>query len=757
METISREDYLEGLDEWLADLAKARRKEILDSFNEDDFIEQDERQSPTKKKKKKSASRSPSPKRVEEPAFVTINSQEEEAANKVQDIVSKVISNNNNDEPVFLPEERALREDISEDEPDTENLDLRKVEQFDKDAPIRQDQVVFEDPEHPAERFKDNLDRESLKPLPKCIQEGIVRDLYDFQTAAVVSMIKLMKELDKDPSLLFKGKLILHDVGTGKTLIIDAVVECLLSGFVDKAIIVTTSKVKKQLEKSLSSELSNYHEFKDRIQVINFESFAKGFKTLEEVEALCVRSLLVIDEAHRLRNLGSKKKGKKKEKATASKKIERCSMGAKAVLVTTATPYFKSIQDIYSLLSLIFNPKNKDEILTFADWIKEKKKGLDAVEMDNALTKVARGLIKQYGLSGYYKRVLVAPEIEKAFEKNGKQTVESPEDQLPEWARTNKAALKRLKDLVDFDELKDVVSIYKATDYSLFPQVTKQVHFIDSSSGSDKFVKLNKSLGKTSWKPFLEKFVDAPETASKDEFSKALRGSFAIQDKNGTFYYSPKLKVIYDIIEPVLKHNAALEEELKNISSVDAVAVERKKATRRVLFKVTYLDNLELLQRFLESLGIESKVSVISGGKSQNVQKVVQDFESGKKPFVIITQAGQEGLDFKAIYELIVIDIPFTWSDIVQILGRGIRVNSHTGFDSENLNVHLLVLSNFEEGKEAVSENLITVFDKKSIPIKLPGIDTALYVKAVERRYIGDILFEILNRFSIQDQQIIVS
>lgn len=742
--------FLEGLEEWLGDLASDRKKAIEDSFSKDKlFIEEDEGSdlSP-KKKKKKTASKSPppSPKKKKKELSPPLD-REEEVALIVEDLVSKVASKGKAE--IFLPgEEEILRE--GEQELVVEDLDLKKVEQFDKDHKIRQVEVTFEDPQHLPETFEDKLDPESWKPLPKCIEEGIVRDLYRFQIAAVNNMIKLAKELKKDPTLLFKGNLLLHDTGTGKTLIIDAVVECLLTGYVDKAYIVTTSKVKKQLLQSLKDELNNYQQFKDRIEVINFESFAKANKKLEEVEKSCERSLLVIDEAHRLRNLETKKgKGKKKaeEKATFTKRIERCAMGSAIVLLATATPYFKSIQDIYSLLSLIFNPNNKYGISTFSQWIQQKKKGLSPVEIDGALSDIAKQLIDKYGFDGYYKRILIAPEIEKAHDKR--------DEDLADWAKDEKSSLETLYELLNFEELKDHVSIYKFVDYNLLPDVIKKLHFIDSLSGSDNFVKLYKSQGKKSWKEFLQKYDGAPETAPGKEFSAALRGTFAIPDNKGVFFYSPKLKVIYDILQPTIDNNKKVEEELKKIDDPLRTDLYKKKHTKRTLFKVSFIDNLNLLQQFLIYLGLEGKISVISGEKNQKIQETVQQFESGAKPYVIITQAGQEGLDFKAIHDLIVVDIPYTWSDLIQIFGRGIRVNSHANVDEKLLNVHLLILSNFEENKPVELKNLISTFKKKSQ--KLPAIDTLLFVKALERRYIGDAIFEILNRFSIQHQEIVAS
>lgn len=725
---IFQDDFDEGLDEWLDDLLKARKEEIDESLGLrkiQNIIENDE--VPLSPKKAKPLSPVNKQKELSPP-----QDMQEDLSLIVQDIVQKVIEN----QVVKSPPKKNYKENVEED------VEVKEVDKFDPEKQITDIQVVFEDPDNKPELIKGGLKDDDIKEVPKCIETGIKANLFVYQKASVINMINLAKKLEKNPDSLFKGNIVLHDAGTGKTLIIDTVVECLLSGYVDKAYIITTTKVKEQIKKTLEDQVLGYKEIANKIKIVNFESAFRTSKNLEEIEKNCSSSLLVIDEAHKLRNLlkNQNKKPKKPKDETKepkeafSKRINTCAMNAKIVLVDTATPYFKSISDVYALFSLIFNPNNALGFKSFIEWISKTHPKLSPEKVDSALEELSKYFIEKNGLSGIYKRQFIIPLIE---------TVETLD-----LSKKKKAAIDLLSGFLGIREFENIISIYKPSSSKGFPEVTKKYHFIDSLSGSDDFVKLYKSQGKKSWKQFLEKYEGAPDVASGKEFQIALRGSFAIPNNKGIFFHSPKLNAIYEILQPVIKNNKQVENQSKEM---DDPKLYLQQNIQRVLFKVTYIDNLNLLKQFLESLGLGSKLSVVSGEAKEDPQKAVKLFASGEKPFVIITQAGQEGLDFKAIHDLIVVDIPYTWSDIIQIFGRGVRVNSHKDVSYDTINIHLLILSNFKQQEDISLDKLLTVFRKNSK--ELPSIDTLLFLKALQRRHAEETIMELLNTYSIQKQE----
>ena len=111
--------------------------------------------------------------------------------------------------------------------------------------------------------------------------------------------------------------------------------------------------IEKELEKyGLDIEKSS---IKNRIKFYSFKQFVIDIHSNQKNFQMCKDSFIIIDEAHKLRNLGKREKivpGQSAAGLTAAT-ILQCIKSASKVLLLTATPILNRISDIDSLIAMI--------------------------------------------------------------------------------------------------------------------------------------------------------------------------------------------------------------------------------------------------------------------------------------------------------------------------------------------------------------------------------------------------------------------
>lgn len=162
-----------------------------------------------------------------------------------------------------------------------------------------------------------------------------------------------------------RGVIVVHSVGTGKTLTAIATAQCLLiRKQVDKVIVITPTSLQDNFKKQMKMYSSKI-DFKN----YTFYTIQSLVVLLENNENLnSQNSLVIIDEAHNLRTLDG----------IRFKYIEKYLKKASKVLLLTATPLINYRHDIINLVSLIRGEKaiNADQFDSLL--LKENKKKLEA-------------------------------------------------------------------------------------------------------------------------------------------------------------------------------------------------------------------------------------------------------------------------------------------------------------------------------------------------------------------------------------------
>jgi hypothetical protein len=98
--------------------------------------------------------------------------------------------------------------------------------------------------------------------------------------------------------------------------------------------------------------------------------------------------------------------------------------------------------------------------------------------------------------------------------------------------------------------------------------------------------------------------------------------------------------------------------------------------------------------------------------------KIINEYNSGKTPVLLITQAGGQGIDLKETSDIVLFDIVWNPANEAQIIGRGVRFGSHEGLPAAKrvVNVHRLALKMpvpNQEGLASMDSLMIAFVEKK--------------------------------------------
>lgn len=226
----------------------------------------------------------------------------------------------------------------------------------------------------------------------------------------------------------------------------------------------------------------------------------------------------------------------------------------------------------------------------------------------------------------------------------------------------NKGELSKiLNQYVDHYDVKD-----DPDSHIHFPDKVEETHKVPMSPAQERMYKYLE--GKV---PFLLRMkirhnmpLDKKESAQLNAFSTGIRqvsNSTAPYVKGGTGEISPK-------VQKAVK-------ELK-------AHMDKDKNFRGVVYSNYLAAGLNDYTTHLSKHGINH--TVYHGGLSKKEKdQAVLDYNSGKKPVLLISSSGAEGLDLKGTKLIQVMEPHFNKSKIDQVVGRGARFKSHSHLPKE--------------------------------------------------------------------------
>lgn len=134
----------------------------------------------------------------------------------------------------------------------------------------------------------------------------------------------------------FRGLLMIHPTGTGKTLTAAAYSQCFLDNNEGKVIFIAPSSLLTNFKKNLNDYgITNF----ERYKLFSYQKFLNEYEKVS-----CENNLLIIDEVHNLRNM----------QGGRQKAALRCANKSKKILLMTATPFMNDISDFIPLVNLVY-------------------------------------------------------------------------------------------------------------------------------------------------------------------------------------------------------------------------------------------------------------------------------------------------------------------------------------------------------------------------------------------------------------------
>ena len=128
-----------------------------------------------------------------------------------------------------------------------------------------------------------------------------------------------------------------------------------------------------------------------------------------------------------------------------------------------------------------------------------------------------------------------------------------------------------------------------------------------------------------------------------------------------------------------------------------------KKSNRKECKSVIYTTWLKFgvdeikneIEKDIQGSNKKIRYGIISGNESKNqVEKNIKDYNSDNLDLLIITKAGGEGIDLKGTRNIFILEPVWNPASLDQIIGRGIRIDSHAHLPDEqrNVDIHYMVL-----------------------------------------------------------------
>ena len=150
--------------------------------------------------------------------------------------------------------------------------------------------------------------------------------------------IKVVQYMDDNDGLL-----VMHSTGTGKTLTAITTSQCYLDKYPDNKVVFVGPA---SLISNFKKEMNNYGlEIIDKYDFYSFDKFYLADKAGNPPDL--INTMLIVDEAHNLRNPSSKK----------SQAIVNAAKNADKRLLLTATPFVNNLMDFIPLINIIYGRK----------------------------------------------------------------------------------------------------------------------------------------------------------------------------------------------------------------------------------------------------------------------------------------------------------------------------------------------------------------------------------------------------------------
>lgn len=443
--------------------------------------------------------------------------------------------------------------------------------------------------------------------------------------------------------------------------------------------------------------------------------------------------LIIIDEVHNIRD-----ETEDKDIMKLLKIIAKYAQNTRLILLS-ATPMFNSSFEIINLLNImLINDNRQDEILKKQDIFDENGKISEKVDEngelpENKLNRLLRGYIsysrgenfETYPIRLYpynkvkkYKFDYKNNEIDETNSVNFLKLFPSKIDKTvnPKEITQTKVYLEEIEKIKSKPNL-------QIDDEIRFMQICNIVYPFKKYFTGDMGLKLctistikDKSITYRYQKPVLNKLGPIFDEKNIGKYSKKIQSIVNIIKKsNGiVFVYSQYLKSGIIPLALALEHVGYAKFNSEQLLSYDkkqkpisyngeSLSTENKNTFQRGNYIILSSDE-KLSSNMINEI---------------NISKSDQNYEGQKIKIILGTSVASEGIDFKNIRMIHIMDPWHHLNRLEQIVGRGIRYCSHNSLQKQDRNVMVFmhVLESYDQETETVDIELYKQAQRKAINI----------------------------------------
>jgi superfamily II DNA or RNA helicase len=554
------------------------------------------------------------------------------------------------------------------------------------------------------------------------------------------------------PMTPYNSLLLFHGVGVGKTCTAISIAEQYHDIYKKKVLVILSSTLvdnfKKQLvdictgttyqdmilekknmpkdvlNKQINKLINERYEFMGYTELSNYIEELKKLKRLNTVFS---DRLIIIDEAHNIRDTFDKKKISR-----SFKDLLDNVRGVKLVLMT-ATPMFNSAKEIVGLINLVLrNDKrkelkmgdlfNKDGVFIGADRLQEAIRGyVSFMRGENPYSFPFRlfpsvngdtNLLKKYPTHDIY----------------GKK-IQSTIKYLEITCSTMSDQQKKL-----YDKIKTMIEIPSDDDED--EEEDSQTHNLQKTLQISNIVYPGGLYG---------------EKGLNECFRKNKAGKYVYNDPTNNFlngdkldHYAPKIKRIIEYIKA--SQGLVFVYSRYYASGIIPLAI----ALEHAGFQKYNNKNIAELATGAAAAPAAPTYIILSKNKdlSPNNTKEIQVAKMKNSPIkvVIVSKIGTEGIDFKRIREIHLLDPWFNLNRAEQIIGRGVRFCSHIDLPLKQRNVTIYFhAAQYSEKEESVDLRVYRMAENKQRQIF--DVERILKSNAVDCNLNKDVLSFPVDKF----------
>lgn len=449
----------------------------------------------------------------------------------------------------------------------------------------------------------------------------------------------------------------------------------------------------------------------------------------EKIKEYFSDRLIIIDEAHNLRN--SSEKGTK-QTAQTFWKLLKYTENVKLVLLT-ATPMFNSATEIVWLLNLLLT-NDKRRNIKVSDVFDQL--GNLTLAGKKLLTDTARGYVSYMrGENPFTFPFRLYPSINKdvkvikqfpSLDYTRKKINNEDKIKFLEIIGSNMSAYqktiyniykKRVSVIEDDDDALDDIADEDDNDVSndlrSIVQISNVVYPIDDIKDSNE---LKRAYGKTG---FDNTFVNTSGKGMRLKYSNQCLSKYGeILSYNNLSTYAPKLRTIIDYILNsegiVFVYSSYYPSGIKPLAiALEHIGFAKYNASNITEGNITVSNKVGSKRPSYVIISRNSDLSP-NNDKEIDVVKSKENADGSVIKVVIASQIASEGIDFKRMREVHILEPWYNLNRSEQIIGRAVRTCSHIDLPKEKRNVTIFFHAcQYDEQEESIDMRTYRIAEKK--------------------------------------------